>query len=185
MRANRNRGIRSLADLESRCEITDCKCWLWQGGYSNGRPQVVFRFEEKKHAMCGRRAAMILAGKNVAGKECIATGACRDPEHCISPWHTQAISHRVRMNRLAAAGVFRNNVRKIDAGRRFAKRKLAPAQVSAIRALEGHATHKQVAMQFGVSSSTIGDIWRGNTHKAQAMASVFEFRGSISLKEAA
>jgi hypothetical protein len=183
-RAAAGQGIRTLDDLRARCEMEGA-CWVWTGHFSHGLPQVTAEIGGRKISTTGRRVALRLAGKDVTGLVVHARPCCQH-DACVSPWHSQASTYVKRYGALAASGVLKGNARRIDAAMRVgrARAKLTPEQVAEIRASVGQ-TNVQLAARYGVCRATIGDIRRGETHRRLAAASVFAFRGSIPLREAA
>lgn len=177
MRANRNQGIRSLADLQARCEIVG-SCWLWTGHRSLGKPQVSLFFDGKKRNLAGRRVALLLAGKSVDGKDVWARRCCPHPDDCIALAHSQSGTRKARGKQIAASGVLKGNPRMKEVGRiNAAKRRgaIGPLKAAELREISGMSL-SEMARAYGCSKSAVGAIRRGEVYRVHAGGSVFTWR---------
>ena len=176
-------GVRTLADLRERCRIVECGCWEWGMGTSHGRPSVSVFIGDKRQAISGRRAAILLRDgvKSVTGLRVWAADNCEN-ELCVNPSHCKVGSDFEMRSDIAQRNAWKMRPHWVSNGlkNRWRLAKLTQEQANEIRELAGTLTTVQLAERFGVSRSNVRQIVTGNMWKdpvAQAPnASVFTWR---------
>jgi len=126
-------------------------CWLWKGpilktGYG--------RICSKRKNFSTHRVSyeyhhgIIPFGMNVLHK-------C-DVRHCVNPKHLFLGTHQDNMDDCVAKG-------RTTHGRNHPNARLTEGDIRAIRELSASMSQKQLAAQFGVHFTTVGQILRGQT----------------------
>jgi hypothetical protein len=126
------------------------ECWLWRAGRSMGYGSVGWEFQGRARYVRAHRAAWILTNGEIPSGLCVCH-KCDTPLCCNS--------HHFFLGTLSE-----NQRDKIAKGRAVAGyRILTPSQVAVIRSeyAAGGVTQRELGMRFGVSSSAISKITRG------------------------
>jgi hypothetical protein len=137
--------------LQSRLVLDPIKgCWLWTGTtISNGYGCMWY---EGKPEYTHRVAAVIYLDFDLASGLHVLHQC--DTPNCVNPSHLSTGTHRDNMLDAAAKG-------------RLGKKKLDAGKVSRIRyeLTTKHTPYRELALQYGVSTTAIGQIARGESWK--------------------
>lgn len=136
-------------------------CWLWtgctvRGGYG--------QFSTNKHLISAHRYSYALHSGPIPDQLNVChrcdNPACVRPDHLFLGTQAENIADKVAKSRQAKGSTHGTKVKpeRVARGTRQGTSKLTDDQVRAIRALRPHLTVRALALQFGVSSSTIQDI---------------------------
>jgi len=137
--------------LLSRCELDHVKgCWQFHGApTSNGYGRLTY---EHRTEYAHRVSAMIFLGFDLAS-ELLVLHRCDVPA-CVNPDHLWIGTQADNMRDAAAKG------------RMTGGKKLSEGKVAAIKYDLGLGRpHRSLALEYGVSTTTIGQIARGETWK--------------------
>lgn len=160
-------GIRAVEDLRCRCRINEeTGCWHWSLSIVQGGPSVHFVDSEGiRRKMRGRRAALILSGKNVpASHTAYAKLVCKSSD-CVNPDHCRSGKKGSENVAMAESGMWKNNPKKMNASRLLAekRRKLTDEQAAEIRGSD--LTHQKLSEAYGLSRYAIWCIQVGKSYK--------------------
>lgn len=155
-----------------QCHVTlDGECWEWHGCMQGVTPMMN---HDGKGSTNVRRLVLIERGVPMKGH--VATYTCGNPK-CVNPEHTGR-SNNTQLNRRIVADMSSatNTLRskRIAETMREKHAKLSQADVDQIRASD--EKQKDLATRYGVSTSIIGRIKRGEmwrTFSASPFAGLF------------
>lgn len=174
------RGIHSEADIKARCEEVGY-CWLWQGA-KNAQGYPLMNKDGNVH-MVGRWLFEFRNKRKIKPNHVLRM-RCMEPT-CVSPMCMREVS-RSQLVTLQWKGGRRSRIRTpqhlnalrqqaVDAG----WTKLTKEQAQEIRQLRTSGIlYKDLAARFGVSTTSIGRVIRGESWAEAANgSSVFAWRG--------
>lgn len=167
-------GIRTLADLRSRCYVdADTKCWHWRGATlkrkGGGQEPRVWMADARKSETLPR-AAWQLSGKNAPAGRWTCWRTCRS-ESCGNPAHLMAGTKAEWGAWVKGLGYLRGDPVRSITNRRNQKNALLTMEL-AQWARESPQTGAEVAHALGVSDTTVSRVRLGQTYSMRA-ASVF------------
>lgn len=147
-------------------ELRVCRtagCWLWGGpvnkdGYGTLNVRDPSRNSGWRSVLAHRHAYEVAVGPIPPGlkvRHHCDTPACVRPDHLIAGTQKQNVDDCVRRGR-----------RSPQAGAANHAAKLSRQQVAEIRQLRGLVSQSELALRYGVSQATIGDIIRGRSWAA-------------------
>lgn len=100
----------TLEDIRKRSEENDSGCWIWKMAYHirYGLPIANFIAQDgSRSSMNARRAAFILSGREIHGRNVIyANYDCKNPECCVNPAHLSQGTQKKMCARYAARGSY-------------------------------------------------------------------------------
>lgn len=156
MNPNKGKG-KGITWLKANVGYADDACLIWP----------YFRNRHTGYALFGYLGKMVYAHRWM----CEAThGPAPSPKHevahscggghlgCVNPLHVSWKTKSENMLDSVRHGTHRRN-------RHGPRGRLKPLDVERIRRLRGKLTQQELGDMFGVSDSTIRDIYRGHTHK--------------------
>lgn len=165
-RRKRQDGVRSLADIRSRCVIdAETGCWIWRGAFSvkvggHATPRV-WLANERRAEIAGR-AAWLLSGRKLKPGAVVWRSACTDTR-CINPEHAKAGTRTQMHASFVADGRLRGDPKRAIANAKNCAKQLLP--VETVRRAEAMfaagVMQKDVRSEFGISSDTAARIRKG------------------------
>lgn len=179
-------GIRSLADLRSRCYIDpDTECWHCRTTLRFGVPNFRLRMPDgTMPVVSGRRGVMLLltSFRMPASHVAFARPGCTAID-CVNPDHTTSGTRKALGDAMRRRGSTAPKPDRLVAITRNARAR-ASTKLSIDKAREIRASDKtsdELSEQYGVPASNIRAIRRGVAWKETALpaASVFSFAGSL------
>ena len=181
------RGIHTLADLRERCHVdAETGCWHWQGYTDAKGPRVSFRGPDGTwQTTQGRRAGLILSGRNMAGKVAYARVHCQCAD-CIVPQHSAAGSRGAWTQVMVKRGILAPSPARQRAftALQVSRRVMTMATAEAMRAEVG-LSQRQIAEKYGVGRGVVSSVLAGLTYRRAALpaASVWTWRPAASNDE--
>lgn len=132
-------------------------CWPWKAGTKeNG--YGYYRLDGRR--VYAHRVALLLVDVDVYGK--VVRHLCNNPP-CCNPNHLAVGTHAENSADMVSMG---RSLR----GERCPRAKLTAAQVAEIRALRaGGKRLREIAVRFGVTSTTVSHIARGKTWRPEVV----------------
>lgn len=187
-------GIRTVECLRQRSRIDPITgCWHWGLSLTRGVPilHMVTPDTGRKAKFRGRRAALYLArGSDLPDGHWAFARMCCTSEDCVNPAHSRSGTRKAFGEWLAKSGRIKGGKRSEQSRSVWDKRgrRLTPEMVREIRG-STDTTHA-LAKRMGVSQCAVWLARRGKTHAHVGLAgvkvaSVFDWRGSVVMQEAA
>lgn len=137
LRSKRKDGVRTLADLRSRCVISDeTDCWIWRGatsrrrnakGNPSGQPAGRVWLPDTGKAETTVRASWLLSGRSLGPGEVVWHHRCTEPL-CINPDHCRAGTKQRMYAAMIADGRLRGNPRRAAVNARNRSVQLLPVE---------------------------------------------------------
>lgn len=178
-------GIRSVADLRSRCRVDEVSgCWHWGMAIVDGAPTVhwVDAAGVRRKAR-GRRASLLIAGRVIPkGHVAFAKATCKSDD-CVNPDHSRSGNRDEEGAAITKSGIWKNSPTKIAAAKAVArkKRKLTDAQAAEIRCSD--LSDQALSKVYGLSTYAIWSLRSGRSYKATGF-SIFSAANDLGSKAA-
>jgi hypothetical protein len=175
-------GIRTIEDLRIRCRLDDeTGCWHWGMAMVQGNPKVHFVLDGRRLSTRGRKAALLLAGKEIKpGHVVFATRSCKSDD-CVNPAHARSADRANHGSYLKATGKAISPA-KTAAARKTVLAKLAKITMEDARAIRNSRDPQaKLAEKYGIAQSAIWSIKNNRAWRELApQASVFAWAGGRS-----
>lgn len=171
-------GIRTIEDLRQRCRVDDLSgCWHWSLCITQGMPKVHFVLNGKRGCSRGRKAALLLSGKEVKpGHVVFAIRKCTSDD-CVNPEHSRSDNRKNHGSYLRASGKAKTPAKSAAARENILhhRAKITMEKAREIRA--STETQAALAKQYGIAQSAIWSIKHNRAWKESLPgASVFNWR---------
>lgn len=146
---------RAFFDAAKTAKTDECILWPFATS-KNGMPAIYL--PENRKTVCASNQMCIEAHGPAPARKMVAAHSCRNGQNgCINPMHLRWATYKEN-----SADKLRDGTEIL--GERAPANKLTNENVLAIvrRRIEG-ATPGHVAREFGISDTTVGDIWKGRS----------------------
>lgn len=169
--------ITTVEALRERCVVDPVtRCWHWQGAITRWQPRIyaLDLATMEKTVMPGPRAAWMIAhGEPIPpGRIIFRACGCSD---CVNPVHLRMarslaeVGANIRGSGRRKGLQFAGRLASLAKAREAAgQRDTPPEVVRAVRQAPTSMTGKELSATFGISTSAVSRIRRGETHREVA-----------------